>query len=157
MAALPHPLAEDVIIHQKPLGTFTIGVSAGLPQIVCSSPEEALQSATGFAARQHVRLWYTDDDRRCAPLADVTLLRKVLEEYSDMPGLSLTPEQAQRLWGVDVATCTSLLKGLVDLKFLACGLDGRYARRAKGHEALPRPHMAKAEMDRPRSIGRARR
>jgi hypothetical protein len=45
-----------------------------------------------------------------------------------MPGLCLTCQQAQRLWGLDEATCAQLLNTLVDLKFLQHGFDGRYTR-----------------------------
>ena len=36
----------------------------------------------------------------------------------EMPGLRLTPAQAQRLWGLDRESCQVLLGALVDDKFL---------------------------------------
>ena len=155
MAALPHPDAEDVIIRRQSLGTFTIGVNSGLPQIVCGSLEEALQRAGSFAMKQHVRLWYTQDGRTCAPLADVRLLCKIWNEYVEMPGLRLTREQAQRLWALDARTCTALLESVVELKFLVRGPDGQYAR-LKGNEMAQPLRMAKAEVS-PRNPARALR
>jgi hypothetical protein len=60
--------------------------------------------------------------------ADVTskqqMLNRVRGEFLEMPGLRLRVEQAQRLWGLDRATCQELLASLVDANFLArCGND----------------------------------
>jgi hypothetical protein len=41
-----------------------------------------------------------------------TLLALIQAEYLEMPGLSLTKRQAQRLWGLDQATCDVLLEAL---------------------------------------------
>jgi hypothetical protein len=41
-----------------------------------------------------------------------TLLALIQAEYREMPGLSLTKRQAQRLWGLDQATCDVLLEAL---------------------------------------------
>ena len=40
------------------------------------------------------------------------LLALIQAEYREMPGLSLTKRQAQRLWGLDQATCDVLLEAL---------------------------------------------
>jgi DNA-binding IclR family transcriptional regulator len=45
-------------------------------------------------------------------------LQFIQTEYLEMPGLCLTFEQAQRLWGLDEATCRDLLDALVDARFL---------------------------------------
>ena len=37
------------------------------------------------------------------------LLLRVEGEYREMPGLSLTVPQAERLWGLDASTCASVL------------------------------------------------
>lgn len=60
------------------------------------------------------------------PLDDV--LRRVQGEYIEMPGLRLTPAQAQRLWGLDRAACDTLLGALVDAKFLLRTRDGAFMR-----------------------------
>lgn len=141
MAALRHPLAEDVVIRHQTPGTFTIGVSSGTPQIQCESLDEALARAGSFATKQHVQVWYAAEGQTCAP---VNLLRRIWNEYIEMPGLRLTSEQAQRLWGVDVQTCTALMESLIDLGFLVRRPDGKYARLAEG--SAGRLRMAKAEV-----------
>ena len=56
------------------------------------------------------------------------LLRRIRGEYTEMPGLRLTEAQAQRLWGLDPATCSLVLATLVGHGFLRRGADGRYGR-----------------------------
>jgi DNA-binding IclR family transcriptional regulator len=46
-----------------------------------------------------------------------------------MPGLKLTPAQAQRLWGLDREACDRLMTDLVTLGFLARTPDGAFVRR----------------------------
>lgn len=60
------------------------------------------------------------------------ILRRVRGEYLEMPGLRLTPRQAQRLWTMDSATCESLLKSLVDSDFLARTRDGAFVLSKPG-------------------------
>jgi hypothetical protein len=55
-------------------------------------------------------------------------LRRVKGEYLEMPGLRLTPAQAQRLWGLDREACDALLGALVDTKFLYRTRDGAFMR-----------------------------
>jgi len=50
-------------------------------------------------------------------------------EYLELPGLSLTCEQAQRLYALDSLTCEAVLAALVDVQFLDRTRDGRYVRR----------------------------
>ena len=45
-----------------------------------------------------------------------------------MPGLRLTPEQAQRLWRLDPTACDAVLGALVDDRFLARTRDGAFVR-----------------------------
>jgi hypothetical protein len=54
-------------------------------------------------------------------------LRRVRGEYLEMPGLRLTPAQAQRLWGLDRESCQVLLGALVDAKFLYKTRDGAFS------------------------------
>ena len=42
-----------------------------------------------------------------------TLKRRIVAEYREMPGLALTPAQAQRLWGCDSDTCRCVTEILV--------------------------------------------
>lgn len=66
------------------------------------------------------------------PTAFETPVREILQrirgEYLEMPGLRLTPEQARRLWSLDLGTCKWLLDALVDSKFLGRTSDGKYFR-----------------------------
>ncbi len=56
------------------------------------------------------------------------VLRRVQGEYIEMPGLRLTPQQAQRLWGLDRTACDTLLGALVDAKVLLRTRDGAFVR-----------------------------
>jgi hypothetical protein len=46
------------------------------------------------------------------------ILRRIRNEYIEMPGLKLTVRQAQRLWGLDAETCSQAIELLVEAKFL---------------------------------------
>jgi hypothetical protein len=50
-------------------------------------------------------------------------LQLIRAEYLEVPGLCLTREQAQRLWGLDAVALEALFAALVDVKFL------RYTRQ----------------------------
>jgi hypothetical protein len=67
------------------------------------------------------------------PTAD-DVLRRVKGEYLEMPGLRLTEAQAQRLWGLDAASCRALLHTLVDANFL---FRTRYGAFMKVDQAAP--------------------
>jgi len=54
------------------------------------------------------------------------IIRRIRGEYLEMPGLSLTVPQAQRLWGLEPAFCHDLLKALVDSGFLVRTGAGAY-------------------------------
>ena len=45
-------------------------------------------------------------------------LQLIRAEYLEIPGLSLTKRQVQRLWGLDLVTSEAVLAALVDVKFL---------------------------------------
>ena len=85
-------------------------------------------------------------DRAHEQVSDV-ILQRVCGEFLEMPGLRLTPSQAQRLWGLDERTCQLLLEYLVDTKFLCRSAHGHYRRSSDGPVAFPRPRMAKAGID----------
>ena len=55
-------------------------------------------------------------------------LDRVRGEYLEMPGLSLTERQAQRLWGLDPDTCRTLLHALIETGFLRRTHQGGYVR-----------------------------
>ena len=54
------------------------------------------------------------------------LLQRIQGEYLEMPGLRLTPAQAQRLWGLTRHECESLLRTLLDSQFLRRTRDGSF-------------------------------
>jgi hypothetical protein len=84
------------------------------------------------------------DSRPVAPREEI--LRRISGEYLEMPGLRLTCEQAQRLWGIDRDTCRELLNELVASRFLGLTKEGQYARLAEDNRSVPRPRMARATL-----------
>jgi hypothetical protein len=75
------------------------------------------------------------------------VLQRIFGEFLEMPGLRLSCQQAQRLWGLDEQTCRELLEFLVEARFLNRRANGMYTRIADGRAACPRPRMAKAGLD----------
>ena len=67
--------------------------------------------------------------RECSPVEDV--LRRIRSEYVEMPGLRLTVAQAQRIFGLDRATCESVLEALVEERFLRRARGGTFVRVAR--------------------------
>jgi hypothetical protein len=59
-------------------------------------------------------------------VADWTHL--IRAEYLEIPGLHLTRQQVQRLWGLDDVTCDALLEALIDVRFLRRSRTGAYIR-----------------------------
>ena len=82
------------------------------------------------------------------------VIRRVCAEYAEMPGLRVTHQQAQRLWGLDAATCLEALQLLTDNGFLYKTQTNHYARRTEGPVVFPPLNMAKADLRRgvPRRI-----
>ncbi len=56
------------------------------------------------------------------------LIRRVKSEYTELPGLQLTPWQAQRLWALEQAQCDLILSALVEAAFLHRTRRGSYVR-----------------------------
>jgi hypothetical protein len=74
------------------------------------------------------------------------LLRRIEGEYLEMPGLQLTPEQAQRLWALDRETCATILEILVERQFLIRGSDDRYRRVGESDSPRVPKRMAKVDL-----------
>ena len=76
------------------------------------------------------------------------VLQRIQGEFTEMPGLRLTPAQAQRLWGLEREVCDALLGALVDAKFLALTRDGAFIRvdgaRPAQMSAVPRLSQTRA-------------
>jgi Fic family protein len=60
---------------------------------------------------------------------DATLIDRILGEYREMPGLALTINQAQRLWGCEAETVRRLIDVLVSRGVLQWSRDGRLTSR----------------------------
>ena len=73
------------------------------------------------------------------------ILLRIRSEYLEMPGLTLRPEQVQRLCGVDSAACASVLETLVESGFLSRRPDGAYGRFR--NPDISRSRQAKAGLD----------
>ena len=73
------------------------------------------------------------------------VIQRIRAEYLEMPGLTLKPEQVQRLCGVDGAVCQSVLEALVESGFLSQRADGAYARDRNPDISRAKP--AKAVLD----------
>ncbi len=64
--------------------------------------------------------------------AEEALVRRIEGEYAEMPVLSLTEAQAERLWGLDAPQCRTVLVRLMREHFLRKTRDGRYVMTAQG-------------------------
>jgi len=60
--------------------------------------------------------------------AVVDCVQRIRAEYLDLPGLSLTAAQAQRLWNVDSETCQIVLGMMVRETFLRRTHQAKYVR-----------------------------
>ena len=56
------------------------------------------------------------------------LLRRIEGEYHEMPGLSVTAPQAERLFGLDSTTCSFVLMTLIQRGTLKQTASGTYVR-----------------------------
>ena len=59
------------------------------------------------------------------------LLRRVREEFREMPGMRLTDTQSARLFGLSKPVCERVLGALLRDGTLWKGADGRYGLRAR--------------------------
>jgi hypothetical protein len=71
------------------------------------------------SSRALARVSYADSE---------SLIARIKAEYHEMPGLSLTRPQAQRLWHLDETTCRTVLARLVASGFLRLTVKGLYTR-----------------------------
>ena len=54
------------------------------------------------------------------------IVERLRAEYLEMPGMTLKPEQIQRLCGIEPSMCKEALEALVEAKFLRVKSDGSY-------------------------------
>jgi hypothetical protein len=97
-----------------------------------NTPKPAPMPADLFARVPKARPAKVDTVTTPAPAAIDLLARRVRAEYLEMPGLCLTREQAQCLWGLDAQTCGHVLSYLVATGFLALTAHATYVRADGG-------------------------
>jgi hypothetical protein len=68
----------------------------------------------------------TDDETQAR------LMALIRSEFSEIPGLSLTRDQVQRLWALDAVVADLVIAGLLRSGFLRLGAQGRYSRADLG-------------------------
>ena len=68
--------------------------------------------------------------RRVQTSAYEEAFHRIRAEYVEMPGMRLTPQQLERLTGVDASVCRAVLDDLVRARFLRLTDDGTYLRAA---------------------------
>jgi hypothetical protein len=56
------------------------------------------------------------------------LLQRIENEYREIPALSVTAPQAERLWGLDATTCSFVLMTLIQRGVLKRTPSGTYVR-----------------------------
>jgi DNA-binding Lrp family transcriptional regulator len=61
------------------------------------------------------------------------VVRRIVSEFQDMPGLVLSVKQASRFLGVDAAACGRILEELTRAGVLRRGPDQTYGRCEAGH------------------------
>ena len=61
------------------------------------------------------------------------IVRRIVSEFQDMPGLVLSVQQASRFLGVDVAACGRILEELTRAGVLRRGPGQSYGRCEAGH------------------------
>jgi hypothetical protein len=75
------PGKGDVIIYRcqasAPAPAYLLSVFERAFQISCPTYEEAVKQATGFASRDHVDVWYSEDQASY----------RLVAQYRDGPGL----------------------------------------------------------------------
>ena len=83
-----------------------------------------VSSPTGYACVPV----YTGPERRNQASRE-QLVRRVRNEFEEMPGLCLTFAQAKLLFGLDPGCCDRVLSGLLQSGFLIRTRTGLYGRR----------------------------
>lgn len=73
------------------------------------------------------------------------VLQRIRAEYIEMPGLSLTVNQVERLCGIERRVCELALKTLVAAGFLSVRPDGAYGRFCDPDISRSRPAKASLE------------
>jgi hypothetical protein len=81
-------------------------------QVTHANLEQALVNLEGYGESKALR----------------ELARQIEAEYVEMPGLSVTLPQAQRLWTADGQACRTVFDRLVERGVLRVTMKGRFVR-----------------------------
>jgi hypothetical protein len=138
------PPDSGVLIQRDEHGHFTIGALNRVPQIDCGDFERALFGAGRFADRQGSDLWYAAHGGHPRRLADVFTVRRLWNEYIDLPTLQLTRKQVCRLLSSDARTCDAVIDVLMEVGLLQRSPDGTFVRGTDRHESIPPLRMTRA-------------
>jgi hypothetical protein len=76
-------------------------------------------------------------------------------EYLEMPGMQLTPAQAQRLCGIGPDACRAVLNEMVDADFLYVRQDGTYARLTDTALRMKKAELRSRTLSRPRGTAQS--
>ncbi len=140
---------HDVVIREEAYGgalRFIFYVGDTVAQVAWADEETALRHAIQFATVFKVSAWWKVGERdymllkagrpkhdvAAPPVVHTVLLNRLRGQFLEMPGLSLTLVQAERLCGVEASVCKTVLDALVDARFLRTTHDGKYHRAADG-------------------------
>ncbi len=147
--ARPQLDRRDVVIRQEfadGVPRFVFYVGDDVAQFAWDDEQTAVRQAIRFATEFRVAAWWKagardylllkarPDEEECpeAEALHVTLLNRLRGQFLEMPGLSLTVNQAERLCGIDGSICKAVLDALVDVRFLRISNDGKYRRMTDG-------------------------
>jgi agmatine/peptidylarginine deiminase len=75
-----------------------------------------------------MELTHATVERAVRSETDRDLGRRIEAEYAEMPGLSVTLPQAQRLWAADRHTCQTVFDRLIARGVLRMTTKGRFVR-----------------------------
>jgi hypothetical protein len=98
--------------------SWTLGVTPSPREIDATSPADVTRGADDGAALERGATSETVRE----------LARRIEAEYTEMPGLSVTLRQAQRLWAADRHTCQTVLARLIARGVLRMTRRGRFVR-----------------------------
>ena len=84
------------------------------------------------------------------------VLQRIRAEYLEMPGLSLTADQLQRLCAIERSVCRVAIDALVSAGFLSMRPDGAYGRFRDPDVSRARPAKASLEASFVTTMGRQR-
>jgi hypothetical protein len=78
--------------------------------------------------KPNTMLFVRESPSAASDVAIRALMQQVWAEYAEMPGLSLTLPQAQRLWTADRPTCEEAFRRLIADRVLRRTSTGRFVR-----------------------------